>query len=179
MSASSCSDSLPLLFVSQAEFEIVAFRSTRRVGVDDFYASEASGGRPRLAQGELLTRISIPELASNERLLLYRVSRRRQLDTASFTAAIRLVVEQQRIRSARVAIGGVGPMVRRLPDTEAFLADRDLGGVRGKQTMIDAGRVARGEIAPHDDVRGGADFRAQLTENIFLKAHYDLDGSLR
>jgi xanthine dehydrogenase small subunit len=175
MGASGSADSLPLLFASDAEFELSGPEGTRRVGVDDFYLPD---GSPALGDGELLTRIAIPQLVSNERLLLYRVSRRRELDSATFTAALRLVVEQGCIRSARVAIGGVEPQVRRLPATETFLTGCALGGERGKETMYAAGRLARGELSPRADVRGSARFRAQLAENIFKKAHYDLEGSM-
>ncbi|HJW94495.1 MAG TPA: hypothetical protein VJ901_12830 [Thermoanaerobaculia bacterium] len=33
----------------------------------------------------------------------------------------------------------------------------------------DAGRIARDEVKPISDVRGSADYRAQLAENIMVK----------
>ena len=53
----------------------------------------------------------------------------------------------------------------RLPKTEAWLVDRPLTEV----TLRQAGRLARDEIKPISDVRGSAEYRSILAENILLK----------
>ena len=77
-----------------------------------------------------------------------------------------------RIDRAAVAYGGVAPTVIRLPRTEAFLA--------GKSATLDtfehAGRIARDEIKPISDIRGSADYRLQLAENIMAKFWYEVFG---
>ena len=40
--------------------------------------------------------------------------------------------------------------------------------------MRAAGRMARDEITPISDVRGAADYRLQLVENLFAKCWHDL-----
>jgi CO/xanthine dehydrogenase FAD-binding subunit len=66
----------------------------------------------------------------------------------------------------------VAPTVIRLPRTEAFL--------QGKSATLDtfehAGRVARDEIKPISDVRGSAEYRLQLAENILAKFWYETFG---
>jgi xanthine dehydrogenase small subunit len=77
----------------------------------------------------------------------------------------------ERIDSMKIAYGGVGPMVLRLPRTEAFL--------KGKHITLDtfsaAGEIAREEISPITDVRGSEDFRRQLASNILKKFFYDIN----
>jgi xanthine dehydrogenase small subunit len=57
----------------------------------------------------------------------------------------------------------------RLPKTESFLAGKPIS----LGTFEEAGRIARGEVTPISDVRGSADYRAQLAENILPKFYYD------
>ena len=59
----------------------------------------------------------------------------------------------------------MGPNIIRLRKTESFFIGRELND----QTIRTAGEIARGEIAPISDVRGSADFRLQLGENILRK----------
>jgi xanthine dehydrogenase small subunit len=117
-----------------------------------------------LKPDEIITRVFVPVLLSTDLLKLYKVSRRRDLDISAFTAAIRLRVNG-RIEEARIAYGGVAPTVVRLPKTEAFLN----GKSPSRDLFQRAGEVARGEIKPITDVRGSADYRLQLAENILSK----------
>ena len=61
-------------------------------------------------------------------------------------------------------------MVLRLPETEASLAGQPFT----EATMRAAGQLARTEITPLSDVRGSADYRLQLAENILVKCYHDL-----
>jgi xanthine dehydrogenase small subunit len=68
-----------------------------------------------------------------------------------------------------VAIGGVGPKVVRVAQAEAFLRGRRWD----EATLRQAGRVARETITPWTDVRGGADYRSRLTENLMAACYHD------
>jgi xanthine dehydrogenase iron-sulfur cluster and FAD-binding subunit A len=57
----------------------------------------------------------------------------------------------------------------RLPKTESYLAGKAVAG----DTFEEAGRIARGEVAPISDVRGSRDYRLQLAENILSKFYYE------
>ena len=106
---------------------------------------------------------------------LYNISKRQALDISTFTAAIRLGMHDDTIQTARIAYGGVGPVVLRLSRTETFLIGQKLT----ETTMRHAGRLAREEIVPISDVRGSSDYRRQLAENILLKFYFEsLDRSV-
>src|SRR5436190_2282874 len=156
-------DTLPYLFVADAQLELAGSRGTRLVPINSFYLGYKKFD---LQQDEIITRVFVPVV--KDTLKLYKVSRRRDLDISAFTAAIRLRVNGH-IEEARVAYGGVAPTVVRLPKTEAFLT--------GKAPSLDifarAGEIARSEVKPISDVRGGAAYRSQLAENIFLKFWFD------
>ncbi len=156
-------DTLPYLFVAGATLEL---NGTRTVPIDRFYLGYRKFD---LQPDEIITRVRIPIVHT---LKLYKVSRRKDLDISAFTAAIRLTLDGDRITRATIAYGGVAPTVIRLPRTEAFLT--------GKSATLDtfeqAGRIARAEIKPISDVRGSADYRLQLAENIMAKFWYEVFG---
>jgi xanthine dehydrogenase small subunit len=155
-------DTLPYLFVAGAVLEMN--NGTRSVPIDRFYLGYRKFD---LQPDEIITRVHINIV--RDTLKLYKVSRRKDLDISAFTAALRLAMTGDRIDRAAIAYGGVAPTVIRLPRTEAFLT--------GKSATLDtfehAGRIARDEIKPISDVRGSADYRLQLAENIMAKFWYE------
>jgi xanthine dehydrogenase small subunit len=136
------------------------------VNINEFYKGYK---KLDLGPGELITRVRVPLPADGELLRLYKVSRRRDLDISSFTAAIRVQLDGETISDAAIAFGAVGPTVIRPRKTEVFLRGRMLN----EDTMRQAGDVAILEITPISDVRGAADYRYQLTRNVLRKFYHD------
>lgn len=169
--ASPIADTLPFLFVAEAEIELYSKAGTRRVNINQFYTGYK---QLDMRADEFISRIIIPIPGKNELLRLYKVSNRKDLDISTFTAAIRLRLDAQTITQASLAYGGVGPIVMRLPQTESFLAGKQLE----EQVFEQAGAVARAEIKPISDVRASADYRLQLAENILLKFYSQLGETL-
>jgi xanthine dehydrogenase small subunit len=164
--ASPIADSLPFLYVMDTTLELRSAGGTRSVPITDFYHGYK---KLDLRPGELIVRVRVPMPAADDLLRLYKVSRRRDLDIATFTAAIRLRLEGDMIERAAIAFGAVGPTVIRARRTEHFLRGRSFD----EETMLAAGEVAVEEISPISDVRGAADYRYRLTRNILLKFWYE------
>ncbi|HYE58643.1 MAG TPA: FAD binding domain-containing protein [Rhodothermales bacterium] len=163
-------DSLPFLYVMEAELELAGVNGHRRVGLREFFRGYKTFD---LAPDEMIARIRIPLPEPDETLRLYKVSKRKDLDISTFTAAFRMMERDGRIERIHIAYGGVGPVVMRLPQTEAFLA----GQAVTLETFVQAGQLAREEIAPISDVRGSRDFRLQLAETVMLKFYHELAGA--
>jgi xanthine dehydrogenase small subunit len=161
-------DTLPFLFVMEAEVEVHGVQGSRRIPICSFYTGYK---QMDMAPDELITRIIVPLPQSDERLRLFKVSRREHLDISSLGAAFLVATESggegslPRIEYARVALGGVGPTTVRLPRSELYLRGKEFSF----ETFEQAGVIAVSEISPISDVRGSSDFRNQLAENIFLK----------
>jgi xanthine dehydrogenase small subunit len=164
--ASPIADSLPFLYIMEATLELRSAAGSRRVNINEFYKGYKKFD---LQSGELITQVAIPLPSNGELLRLYKVSRRRDLDISSFTAAIRIRLDGDSIADAAIAFGAVGPTVIRARKTESFLRDQPLD----EDTMQRAGHIAIAEITPISDVRGAADYRYQLTRNVLLKFLYD------
>lgn len=161
-------DAMPALFVLGAEIELAGRGgTTRRVDINDFY----TGYRTNVMRSdELIARVHIPLPSPYDMFKLYKVSKRYDLDISSFMAAFHATLRGGVIERIRIAYGGVGPVILRLPKTEAFLT----GQLLNEQTMIAAGELARMEITPISDVRGSAEFRLQLGANIVRRFHADV-----
>lgn len=166
VNGSPIADSLPLLMVLDAELEIAGPKGTRRRPLNGFYTGYK---RKDLANDEMLTRVIVPLPTSGERLRLYKVSRRTDLDIATVGCAIRIREIDGVIRQAAVAFSGVGPTVLRMPKAEAALIGQPLD----EATFRRAGRAAKAEVSPLTDVRGTKDYRGQLVENLLAKFYFE------
>jgi xanthine dehydrogenase small subunit len=155
-------DSVSFLHVMGAMLELAGPSGSRTVGVGEFF----TGYRETvLGSDEVVARVLVPLPSLEDRLGLYKVSKRKEMDISTFRAAIRVRESSGRIERATLAFAGVGPKVLRLPETEAFLR----GGTFTESTFREAGRRARREIEPISDVRGSRDYRLILAENVLLR----------
>ena len=167
--ASPIGDAMPALFVLNAEIELTGRGGARRVDINDFY----TGYRQTvMAADELITRVIVPLPNADEALRLYKVSKRHDLDISTFTAAFFLRRANGVVAEMRIAYGGVGPVIYRLRKTEAALTGRPLN----ESEFDAAAEIARAEITPISDVRGDAEYRFQLAENILRKFYCDVTG---
>ena len=169
--ASPIADSLPFLYVIDAEIELSRSQPDASVGkrwvrINQFYQGYK---KTEMKPEELITRIrwNLPEV--EDVLKLYKVSKRKDLDISTFTAGILLKLKNGKIQKARLAFGGVGPVVLRLPNTERFLQGKPMVPAIFKE----AGKLAREEISPISDVRSSSDYRSQLAENILMKFFHE------
>jgi len=165
--ASSVADSIPLLCAMDARLELASSRRRRWVDVNRFFTANR---RTVIQDDELLVRVRIPLPSPRQQLRLYKVSRRRDLDIATVSAAIRLTVEDGRVTQAAIAMGGVGPTVRRLEQVERWLIDRPCR----KETFEHAGRLAVEEVSPWSDVRGSAEYRQQLVGSLLTRYFHEM-----
>jgi xanthine dehydrogenase small subunit len=160
-------DTLPFLFITGTEIELGSVRGRRRVNINQLYRGYK---QLDMAPDELITRIIIPLPSEDETIKLYKVSRRRDLDISAFTAAFRFRLDGDRMHSVQAAFGGVAATVIRVAAVESFLE----GKTMSEETFRRAGEIARKSIKPITDVRGSAEFRSTLAENILMKLYFEL-----
>jgi xanthine dehydrogenase small subunit len=159
-------DTMPALFVLDAQVELIGPRGTRQVNINQFY----SGYRQTvLAPDELILRVVVPLPRRDDLFAAYKVSKRRDLDISTITAAVWMRMAGHQIGAARMALGGVAATILRLPRTEAWLSGQEFCA----STMRHAGGIAREEISPISDVRGSAEYRMRLVENILPKLFHE------
>ncbi|MEM8680482.1 MAG: FAD binding domain-containing protein [Planctomycetota bacterium] len=160
VNASPIADSIPFLMVMDAQLELFGPRGSRLVNINQFYHGYK---QLELRADELISEIRIPLPGAEERVRLTKVSRRRDLDISTVTAAIRWTMQEDTIDKIQIALGGVGPVVLRAPQTELFLRGKPLT----TDNLTTAGDIAATEVTPISDVRGTATYRYQLIRNLF------------
>jgi xanthine dehydrogenase small subunit len=139
--------------------------------MNDFYIGYR---KTVMAADELITRVFMPLPKADEVFRLYKISKRHDLDISTFTAAFWMKRENGVIGEIRIAYGGCGPMIIRMRKTEAALTGKPFN----EAEIEGATEIARGEITPISDVRGAAEFRFQLAENVLRKFHADESGAV-
>ncbi|MEM6552274.1 MAG: FAD binding domain-containing protein [Planctomycetota bacterium] len=165
--ASPIGDTTPTLYALGATLELTSKDGTRSMPVEDFHTGYRT---TKLQPGELLTRVDIPLPKPNEVVRFYKVSKRRDMDISTFSAAAWLRVTDQHIEDARIAFGGVGPRVLRIPEAEAELIDQPFEFA----TFDRAAHAAHAAVRPMSDIRGSDTYRTTLAGNILRKLWHDL-----
>jgi len=160
-------DAIPALFVLNAQVELAGASGSRRVDINDFYVGYKKNV---MAADELIVRVFIPRPTADEVFKLYKVSKRRDLDISTFSAAVWMKLSGRRIEDIRIAYGGVGPMILRLRNAEAHLRGNDVS----ERRFESAREIAVQEITPISDVRGSAEYRNKLAANILRKLYLEL-----
>jgi CO/xanthine dehydrogenase FAD-binding subunit len=174
--ASPAADTPPVLIVYGAELELVSATGTRRVP----YASFHLGYKVMdLRPGEIIARIWLPPLpnpvasAFRRKDLPFRrkdswrdyyrkvgTRRAQAISKVCFAGSIRF--DGGVITDVRIALGSVAPTVVRASRTEDALRGKPLD----EAAIAAAEQVLASEIAPIDDIRSTARYRARVAANL-------------
>jgi len=168
--ASPAADSTPALMVLGARLLIGSSAGTREVPVEQF----ATGpGRNALEANEILLQVRIPPQPPRSGAFYLRFIPRNEMDIAVASAGARVVLsaEGDRIESARIALGAVGPT--------AILATAAADAVAGQPANADsiarAADIAAQAATPITDMRGSVAQRIKLSSVLTARA---LNGAL-
>lgn len=155
--ASPAGDSLPPLYVHDAEFVLASIRGERIVAAGKFFTGP---GATVLGEDEILTEIRIPIL--KEGLCYYRkVGTRRANALSKLSAAGYARKDGKRLTDFRFALGAVAPTVLRLSRVEQMVME---GGTNGP--VLEA---AADLVRPIDDQRSTAAYRRQTALNTLME----------
>jgi CO/xanthine dehydrogenase FAD-binding subunit len=154
---------LPMMaMLLDAELKIVAAKGTRTIAARDFFRDALLVD---LAEDEIMTEIVLPKLPSGTGWGFEEVSRRSG-DFALAAVAVTLTLADGAIAQARIAMTGVAPTARRVPDAEAMLAG----------TMLDKGTddaviaAVRAAAEPPTDLHASSDYRRHLVGVLARRA---------
>jgi xanthine dehydrogenase YagS FAD-binding subunit len=122
--ATHASDLAVALTALDAAIELQGGDGMRTVPIGEFYRlpGDAPERETTMRPGEIVTAILLPPPGRAERSHYLKLRDRASFEFALVSAAVVVALEDGRIRSARVAMGGVGTRPWRLPAVEAALA---------------------------------------------------------
>jgi xanthine dehydrogenase molybdopterin binding subunit/xanthine dehydrogenase small subunit len=182
VTASPIGDSAPVLLVLDAKVVLASLQSDGPVGsagesiiertlpIEQFFLAYR---KTALQPGEVLKTIVVPRFQSEKGIKRIwdwqKVSRRREMDISTVAACFRVETDNDQIvREARLAYGGVAAMPLRAKKTEEAM----LGKPWNSKTVDEVLPVLSAEFTPISDVRGEAEFRAALIGSLFQKFYH-------
>jgi xanthine dehydrogenase YagS FAD-binding subunit len=162
--AAHASDLAVALVALDAAVEVRSARGQRTVLLSDFH--RLPGDTPHietgLEPGEVIAAITVPASRAARRSHYLKVRDRASFEFAVVSAAVALDMDGNRIRQARVAVGGVGTKPWRVPRVEAALAGASLDAAQLRRAAALAAQGAQG--------RGHNDFKIELMQRAIVRA---------
>lgn len=165
-SASPIGDLIPLMIATQARIIIQSAFSERQSLVEDFITGYR---KTTLENNELITGILIPKSSDENKIITYKVSKRKDLDISTVSAAFRIKAEQGKVQEIILAFGGLAARPKRATKTEEFLTGKSWS----RDTVSAAMRIMDGEFTPMSDARASAAYRKSAGRNLLMRFFLD------
>lgn len=164
VNASPIGDMTALLLALDSTLVLKEVSRSRQVPMRDFFLGyKTLDKRPR----ELVTEVIFDAGNANTHINFEKISKRKALDIATVCSGARIVARDGVIESAHVSMGGVAPIPLLLSQTCGFLRGKPINAA----TVRDAFPIAQSEISPISDVRGSAEYKRLLVNQILI-AHF-------
>jgi xanthine dehydrogenase small subunit len=164
-------DSMPPLIAVGARVVLRRGDARRELALEDLYLAYQ---KTALEPGEFVERVVVPLRRPGLAFAAYKISKRFDQDISAVCAAFALELDGSRIRSARVAFGGVAATPKRAAACERALAGRDWNG----DTCEAAVAALAQDYAPIADMRASAEYRLRVAQNLLRKFHLETSGAL-
>ena len=172
--ASPIGDLAPVLMALDARIELLSATGSRHVPLESFFMGYR---RTALKPGEILASVTVPKLPDGARAGAYKVSKRRELDISTVSAAFVIEVDDQNtVTRATCAYGGMAATTKRATHVEQQLVGREWY----EPTVAAAVSALDHDFAPISDHRGSAWYRREVAGNLLLGFfHETLDDPVR
>ncbi len=163
VTASPAGDTLPPLYILDAELELRTRDDSRRISVREFVRGP---GVTDIRPGEVLTSVWLPTDSGLNLHHFEKVGQRKALAIALVSfAAVAETAGGGIVKRFRCAWGSVGPTVVTSPEAEAAL----IGHPFSLRRLEKGAACARRAVSPIDDIRASASYRRQVSGNLLLR----------
>jgi xanthine dehydrogenase iron-sulfur cluster and FAD-binding subunit A len=163
ITASPANDTIPPLWALGASATLSSKRGERTLDFPSFYKGVR---RTAMAPDEMLTAITFPTLARNERGIFLKLGLRKAQAISVVNTAVILGLDGDRITHAVITFGSVAPTIVRAPVAEQYLQGKTLTDA----VIREAARLAGAAPTPIDDVRSKAGYRSEMCRVLIARA---------
>jgi aerobic carbon-monoxide dehydrogenase medium subunit len=125
----------------------------------DFYTTS-------LAEDEIITHIVLPPLPPRSAVEYIRFSSSSVVDKPSAGVAVRLTMDNDAVRIARIVLGCVGPTPVRARKAEESITGKKLT----IELIAQAGAMASQECSPTSDLRGSEQYKRAIVRTLVRRA---------
>jgi carbon-monoxide dehydrogenase medium subunit len=119
-----------------------------------------------LAEDEIITQVVLPSPPPRSGIEYIRFSSSSVVDKPSAGVAVRLTLDQEAVRIARIVLGCVGPTPIRARKSEALLTGKKLT----EELIAEAGAIASQECSPASDLRGSEQYKRAIVGTLVKRA---------
>ncbi|MFH2032648.1 MAG: FAD binding domain-containing protein [Bacteroidota bacterium] len=142
---------------------LVITNEKRAIKLEEFYKGYKNVD---LKKNEFIEKFEIP-IKENGLFNFEKVSKRTHLDIASVNSAMMLQMKNGKVAECRISIGGVAPVPLYLRESSSLLKGKEITS----ELIAKLIEVVQSEISPISDVRGSAEYKRLLAEQL-VKAHF-------
>ena len=152
---------MPLLLSLNAKVVLQDFKKTKIFFLDDFFISYR---KTKLKKEQFIHSIRIP-LPKDNTFKAYKVSKRFDDDISSVCVAFNLEIVRNKVRSVRIAYGGMAAIPKR-----AIYCEKILSNSLVTDEIIDKAKKAlEKDFKPISDMRASSLYRMEVAKNLLEK----------
>lgn len=163
ITASPANDTIAPLWALGATVTLASKRGERTLDFPSFYKGVR---RTAMEPDEMLTAITFPALAKQERGIFLKLGLRKAQAISVVNAAVILGFDGDQVTCAAITFGSVAPTILRVPVAEQYLSGKTLSD----EVIREAARLAASAPTPIDDVRSKAGYRAEMCRVLVARA---------
>ena len=167
--ASPIGDTLPLLLSLDAKVVLQKKSNKIVLPLKNFFVSYR---KTRLKKGQFIHSIIIP-IFKNNIFKAYKISKRIDDDISSVCASFNLKIINKKIKSVRIAYGGMAPIPKRAINCEKILTN----SIFSEETFKKAEKKLEKDFAPIDDMRASKGYRMLIAKNLLTKCFTEIKKS--
>lgn len=160
--ASPIGDALPPLLALDATVRLRSVSGAREMRVEEFLRGYRANA---LQPGEVIESVLLPRPAAGAFFVCEKLSKRHDQDIATVGASLLVEIDGGRVRAARLAFGGMGPMAARAKQAEAAL----VGAAWSLDSVARAEAALASDFAPLSDWRGTAAYRGAAAAGLLRR----------
>ncbi len=161
--ASPSADTIPPLMADDATITLLSAGGERSLPIEAFFTGP---GKTVLGSGEIVTGFSVPAPAVGTGKCYIKHGRRKAMELATVGVAVTLVSSGGVCSSIRIALGAVAPTAIRAREAEAAITGRPIDTA----SIAKCAGIAAGEARPISNIRGSADYRRRMVEELTARA---------
>lgn len=165
--ASPIGDTPPVLIALGASITLASTSGERTIPLETFFIDYKV---TQLKPGEYIQTIHIPRLKPNERLKVYKLSKRLEDDISAVLFAAKVTLQDGQITTIKTGFGGMAAIPRSSPSIEEALTGKPLS----EQSFVDAAEMIERDFSPLDDVRASAWYRIHSAKGLIHKCGLEL-----
>jgi len=163
ITASPANDTITPLMALGASVILSSLEGERTIPLSHFYTGLR---RTVMLPDELLTGISFPAMAANERGVFLKLGLRRAQAISVINVAVVLAFDGEIVTRAAITLGCVAPTIFRAAIAEQVLIGKPLT----VESIAEASRIAAAAPSPISDIRGSADYRVEMIRVLVSRA---------